>query len=152
MDRLKCEIRTVCDGDRSMLFYLAEESLHPLALGAGHGERYQPHALLDLLARAEVWVAEAEGEIAGYVAIEHEADVVAVRCLCVNPAHEARGVANQLLDWVEGLAFSGRAPALTALAPASDEPSLRLYRGHGFAVNPSPAPGMVMLEKRLPGG
>jgi len=151
MERLKVEIRTMHSGDESMLFYLAEESLHPLALCLGHGERYEPGALLELLARAQVFVAEADGEIAGYVAVEERDDALAVRCVCVNPVHEARGVANQLLDWVEGLAFNERVTAMTALAPASDEPSLRLYSRHGFAARPSPAePGMIALEKRLP--
>lgn len=49
MQRLKCEIRTRQSGDESMLYFLAEECLHPLAEGAGHAELFRPDELLDLL-------------------------------------------------------------------------------------------------------
>ena len=96
MERVKCSVRDVSDDDRSMLVLLAEETLHPLAAGAGHPERYHTAELLELLDRADVYVAEAEGEMAGFVAVEAEDDALALRCVCVSPAFEARGVANQL--------------------------------------------------------
>ena len=72
-----------------------------------------------------------------------------MRCICVNPGFEARGVANQLLDWVEGLAIERRLSRVVALVPRSDMPSLHLYRGHGFASSDDAAE-MLVLEKRLP--
>jgi len=151
MDRVKCSVRDVSVDDRGMLVLLAEETLHPLADGAGHPERYDAAELLELLERADVFVAEAEGEMAGFVAVEEEGDALAVRCVCVSPAFEARGVANQLVDWAEGLAIDHRLRRLTALVPAGDHPSLRLYRGHDFVPAASPAqPDMLQLEKRLP--
>jgi ribosomal protein S18 acetylase RimI-like enzyme len=139
MTRVKVEIRTMRSGDESMLVYLAEETLHPLAAGAGHPERYDPADLLALLAEASVFVAEAGGEIAGYVAVERAPQALEVRCLCVNPAFEAQAVAHQLMDWVEG-----------ALVPAADERSQRLYRGHSFVALPvTDRPETIVLEKRL---
>lgn len=152
MERLKCTIRAMRDEDLSMLTLLAEETLHPLAVGAGHPERYHADQLLALLDRADVLVADSEAGVAGFAALEQEGDALALRCVCVNPAMEARGVAHQLVDWAEGLAIDRRLARLTAFVPAGDAPSLHLYRGHEFAElrEAGATPGMVRLEKRLP--
>lgn len=149
MERIKCEIREAERGDRGMLLLLAEETLHPLADRAGHPERYRAGDMVDLLDRADVFVALCGDEPGGFVAIETEHDVCTVRCIVVNPGFEARGVANQLLDWVEGLAIERKLSRLVALVPSSDAPSLHLYRGHGFSGH-SAAADMLTLEKRLP--
>lgn len=157
MERLKCSVRDVTPADRGMLVLLAEETLHPLAFGAGHPERYHTDELLELLDRADVFVAEAGGEVAGFAAVEALGETLAVRCVCVSPAFEARGVANQLLDWVEGVAIDRRLVRLTALVLAGDHPSRHLYGGHAFVPAESAAPAegaapaeTVVLEKRLP--
>jgi ribosomal protein S18 acetylase RimI-like enzyme len=149
MDRVKCEIRAADVDDHGMLVLLAEETLHPLAEYSGHPERYHTEDVVGLLGRADVFVARCGDETGGFVAVETEADACAVRCICVNPGFEARGVANQLLDWVEGLAIERRLARVVALVPQSDMPSLRLYRGHGFASQDDTAE-MLALEKRLP--
>ncbi len=150
MDRVKCDIRQAREDDRGMLTLLAEETLQPLAEQAGHPERFHAAELLDLLGRADVYVAESGAETVGFVAVEDAGEDLAVRCLCVNPAYEARGVANQLLDWVEGVALGLKRRRLTAYVPATDQPSLHLYRGHEFAALPEDGGEMVVLEKRLP--
>src|SRR5450756_2293024 len=86
MERVKCSVRDVSAADRGMLVLLAEETLHPLAEGSGHPERYHTAELLELLERADVFVAEAEGKMAGFVAVEAEDDALALRCMCVRPA------------------------------------------------------------------
>jgi ribosomal protein S18 acetylase RimI-like enzyme len=149
MERIKCEIREASRDDRGMLVLLAEETLHPLAEGAGHPERYHTGDVVGLLERADVFVARCGGEPAGFVALETDEDAYAVRCICVNPGFEARGVANQLLDWAEGLAIGRRLSRLVAIVPESDTPSLRLYRGHGFSGRAADT-GLLTLEKRLP--
>lgn len=152
MGRLKVTIRRATAADHDMMFLLAEECLHPLAERAGHPERFEPARLLELFARAEAYVAESEArEIAGYVVFDEEGDEVDLRCVCVNPAHEAQMVANQLLDWVEGLALSRGRTRLSALVPADDTPSLHLYRRHEFTARPlEDEPATLVLEKRLP--
>lgn len=149
MDRIKCEIREASSDDRGMLVLLAEETLHPLAEGAGHPERYHAGDMIALLERADVFVAQCGDEPGGFVAVETDEDACAVRCICVNPGFEARGVANQLLDWVEGLAIERRLARLVARVPVTDAPSLRLYRGHGFSGQAEDEE-MLSLEKRLP--
>jgi ribosomal protein S18 acetylase RimI-like enzyme len=150
MERLKVEIRAMRSDDEGMLFYLAEETLHPLALGTHHPERYDSSQLLALLGDAAVFVAESGGEIAGYIAVDREPGMLDVRCVCVNPAYEARAVAHQLVEWVEGLAFSEGRERLRALVPSGDEPSQHLYRAHEFVPQPAgDRPEMILLEKRL---
>ena len=121
----------------------------PSREGAGHPERYHAGDVVGLLDRADVFVAQCGGEPGGFVAVETEGDACAVRCICVNPGFEARGVANQLLDWVEGLAIERRLVRLVARVPSSDTPSLRLYRGHGF-IGQARDDELLDLEKRLP--
>lgn len=150
MDRIKCEIRPASEDLHGRLTLLAEETLHPLAIGAGHPERYHSRELIDLLRTADVYVAEGESEIVGFVALERDEDALAVRCVCVHPAFEARGVARRLLDWAEGLAIDRGLTRVTAYVPAADGPSLHLYRGHGFAVGEPAGDEMLRLEKRLP--
>lgn len=150
MERARCDIRTARDTDRSMLLLLAEETLHTLATGAGHPERYHTTELLELLDRADVFVGETEGEIVGYVAVETENDALALRCLCVNPGFEGRGVAEQLVEWAEGLAVNRRLERLVAHIPAADRQSLQLYRGHGFSTSPDDVqPDMLYAVRRL---
>jgi ribosomal protein S18 acetylase RimI-like enzyme len=152
MGDLKVTIRGATASDHGMLLLLADECLLPLAESLGHPERYDRARLLELLGRAEVCVAEDEaGEIAGWVAFDEEAREAEVRCFCVNPAFEAKMVANHLLDWVEGLAISRGLERLTAFVPAADERSLHLYRRHDFvARTDAERPDMMALEKRLP--
>jgi len=149
MQRIKCEIREADRDDHGMLVLLAEETLHPLAEGAGHPERYHTGDIVGLLERADVFVAQCDDEPGGFVAAETDGDAYAVRCICVHPGFEARGVANQLLDWVEGLAIKRQLSRLVAWVPAADGPSLRLYRGHGFSGAAEDEETLV-LEKRLP--
>ena len=121
MQRIKCEIREAGRDDHGMLVLLAEETLHPLAEGAGHPERYHTGDIVGLLERADVFVAECDEEPGGFVAVETDGDAYAVRCICVHPGFEARGVANQLLA-VIAFALLGAATAqrqsLVATVPA----------------------------------
>lgn len=150
MERLKCTLRQGTDDDRSMLTLIAEETLHPLAEGAGHPERYHCDELVGLLDRAEVIVAEGEGEVAGFMAVETQGEELHVACVCVGPYFEARGVANQLLDWAEGMGIDRGLTKLTACVPAGDHPSRHLYEGHAFVATASGDGEMVDLVKRLP--
>lgn len=149
MDRINCEIREAEAGDHGMLVLLAEETLQPLAQGQGHPERFQSADVVDLLDRADVFVAQCGDEPGGFIAVETDEDACVVRCICVNPGFEARGVANRLLDWVEGLALERKLARLVARVPAADGPSLHLYKGHGFKSRPE-GDEMLALEKRLP--
>ena len=152
MEGLKVTIRRASADDQSMLFLLAEECLYPLAQRAGHPERFDSRGFLEMLEHAEVYIAESESrEMAGYVAFDEEAGEVELRCFCVNPAHEAKMVANRLMYWVEGLAVHRGRARLTAFVPIGDDTSMRLYRRHDFTARPADdRPDLIALEKRLP--
>jgi GNAT superfamily N-acetyltransferase len=152
MDRLHCFIRAREPADDALLVLLAEEVFRPLAEASGHSERYASSQFLDLLERAEVFVAHSAvegGETAGFVALEDEGDGLAVRCLCVAPAYEAQGVAHQLLDWTEGLAYGRGRGRLLATVAAGDQRSLRLFRSHAFESQPARDEGVSTVQKRL---
>lgn len=155
MERLHCHIRAMRTDDRGQVVLLGEEVLKPLAIASGHPELYRTEELLDLVARAEVYVALPEpdaAELAGFVALEaDDPDTLAVRCVCVAPAFEARQVAHQLLEWVEGLAYNRGAERIQATLSAHDTPSQHLFQRHEFVRRPSETstPQLILLEKRL---
>ena len=167
MERLKCQIRAKRADEDSMLVLLAAENLRPLAETRGRGDDYRDADVVALLRSAQVFVAECESNIAGYIAVsETRPDLTSetrsgpavetrpeliIELVCVSPAYEARGVAHQLLDWVEGLAFNRQATRMTVLTPADDDRALHFYRGRDFVPLPS-TDDMVVLEKRLPYG
>jgi ribosomal protein S18 acetylase RimI-like enzyme len=149
MDRLKCRIRPHAADEESTLVLLAGESLRPLAEARGRGADYHPSEIVTLLRTADVYVADCDGQIAGFVAVNKREDVLAVEVICVSPAYEARGVAHQLLDWAEGIGFSVGAARLETLVAADDQRAVRLFAGHEFVKVPSEQ-DMLVLEKRLP--
>ena len=93
---------------------------------------------------------EEEWLVAGFVALEDEAEDLVVRCLCVAPAFEAQRVAHQLLDWAEGLAYERSRRRIMAEVLRDDEPTQHLYRGHAFVPRPAAdRPELIVMEKRL---
>jgi ribosomal protein S18 acetylase RimI-like enzyme len=151
MERLKCQIRAKRADEDSTLVLLATENLRPLAETRGRAQDYRDADVVALLQSAQVFVADCDDNVAGYVAVSEARPDLVIELVCVSPAYEARGVAHQLLDWVEGLAFSRHAARMTVLTPADDGRALHFYRSLDFVPLPSTG-DMVVLEKRLPGG
>ena len=89
--------------------------------------------VLKALARDLLFLAEEEGEPAGYVALRHEPDgAFVVEQLFVVPGHERRGVGHRLLDYVEGYAIAERAPALRIVVEQDNVPARDFYQRAGF--------------------
>jgi ribosomal protein S18 acetylase RimI-like enzyme len=89
--------------------------------------------VLEALARDLLFLAEEEGEPAGYVALRHEPDgAFVVEQLFVVPGHERRGVGHRLLDYVEGYAIAERAPALRIVVEQDNVPARDFYQRAGF--------------------
>ena len=97
---------------------------------------------LATLERDTVFVAELEGEPAGYVALEESADAMRIEQLCVHPAHEAEGIGRQLLEWAEGYAIAARAARLEIVVEGGNERAADFYRGRGFV---SAGPDLLQL-------
>jgi ribosomal protein S18 acetylase RimI-like enzyme len=153
MEPLHCHIREMSRDEERDLLLLAREVLWLLAEGHGHPERYHDEQFLELVERADVYVARPAEEdelVAGFVALEDEADDLVVRCLCVAPAFEAQRVAHQLLDWAEGLAYERSRRRIMAEVLRDDERTQHLYKGHAFVPTPAAdRPELIVMEKRL---
>jgi ribosomal protein S18 acetylase RimI-like enzyme len=89
--------------------------------------------VLEALARDLLFLAEEDGEPAGYVALRHEPDgAIVVEQLLVVPGHERRGVGHRLLAYLEGYAIAERAPALRIVVEQDNAPARDFYRRAGF--------------------
>ena len=87
---------------------------------------------LATLERDTVFVAELQGEPAGYVAIEESDSSLRIEQLCVHPAHEEEGIGGQLLEWAEGYAISLGAQRLEIVVEAGNDRAAAFYRDRGF--------------------
>jgi len=88
---------------------------------------------LTVLSRDTVFVAELQGEPAGYVAIEESDSALRIEQLCVHPAHEEEGIGGQLLEWAEGYAISAGAARLQIVVEPGNDRAASFYRRRGFA-------------------
>jgi ribosomal protein S18 acetylase RimI-like enzyme len=131
----KVTMRPFRDDDGGLLFGVAK-----LAFAEHDDGR-----TLATLERDTVFVAELEGEPAGYVAFEESGEAVRIEQLCVHPAHEAEGIGGQLLDWAEGYAIATRAARLEVVVETGNERAASFYRRRGFV-----AAGPDLLELVLP--
>ena len=131
----KADIRPFESDDEPLLFGLA-------SLDRGADER-----TLGILERETVFVAEVEGAVAGYVALERRPGVVCVDQLFVSPEHEGEGVGRQLLEFAEGYAIFAGATRLQVVVEADNVRAESFYRSRGFV----PA-GEGLLELVLPEG
>ena len=131
----KAQVRACRQEDEPLLFGLARRSF---------GERtgWSDERTLEVLGNEEVFVAEVEGHLAGYVAVDSEADTLRVDHLFVSPEHEGEGVGHQLLEWAEGYAISRGARTLRIAVEADNTPALDFYRRSGFV---QAGPGLVEL-------
>jgi [ribosomal protein S18]-alanine N-acetyltransferase len=100
---------------------------------------------LATLQRDTVFVAELQGEPAGYVAIEESDSSLRIEQLCVHPAHEEEGIGGQLLEWAEGYAISVGAERLEIVVESGNDRAAAFYRNRGFV-----SAGEDVLELVLP--
>ena len=79
----------------------------------------------------EVWVAEEDGRLLGFLGIEHSTnlDAPVLEKLYVEPADQNRGVGSALLDKAKELR-----PAELYLWVFQKNPARRLYERHGFEL------------------
>ena len=116
----KAQIRPYRREDEPLLFGLA-------SLDRGADER-----TLGVLEGETVFVAEVEGAVAGYVALERGPEAVRVDQLFVTPEHQAEGVGRQLLEFAEGYAIFEGASRLQVVVEAGNVRAESFYRARGF--------------------
>ena len=116
-----------------------------MLFGLANIDRGADARTLAVLERETVFVAEVEGNPAGYVALERVEQAMRVDQLFVSPEHEAEGIGRQLLEYAEGYAIWQQADALQVVVEGDNERALVFYRGRGFTSVASD-----LLELRLP--
>jgi ribosomal protein S18 acetylase RimI-like enzyme len=136
----KATIRPYQVEDESLLFSLAREAF-------GTQAAWSDRATLRRLETDTVFVAELEGDHAGYVALEREGDTVRIEQLLVSPRHEHEGIGGQLVDYAEGFAISEGAVRLQIVVEPDNRRALDFYGRRSFASS-----GEGVLELRLPEG
>jgi ribosomal protein S18 acetylase RimI-like enzyme len=131
----KAAIRASRQADEPLLFALARRSF-------GERSGWSDERTLQVLADEQVFVAEFDGELAGYVALDPEETEPRIDQLFVSPDHEGEGVGHQLLEWAEGYAISRGARVLRIAVEEDNGRALDFYRRSGFVLA---APGLVEL-------
>jgi ribosomal protein S18 acetylase RimI-like enzyme len=121
----KATIRPYRGEDESRLFSLARESF-------GGRPEWSDGAALAGLEKDTVFVAELEGDQAGYVALKLEGDAVRIEQLLVSPRHEHEGIGRQLVDYAEGFAISEGAQRLQIVVEPDNRRALDFYGRRSF--------------------
>jgi ribosomal protein S18 acetylase RimI-like enzyme len=134
----KATIRPYRAEDESRLFSLARE-----AFGA-HTD-WNDRKALHGLEQDTVFVADLEGDQAGYVALRREGDAVRIEQLLVSPRHEHEGIGRQLVDYAEGFAISEGVVRLQIVVEPSNRRALDFYGRRSFQ-----RAGEDLLELVLP--
>ena len=134
----KATIRAYRADDESLLFSLARESFGAL-------ESWSDDVALHGLETDTVFVAELEGDRAGYVALDRRGETVRIEQLLVSPRHEHEGIGNQLVDFVEGFAISEGATRLEIVVEPDNRRAREFYVRRSFVPR---AEGL--LERPLP--
>ncbi|MCI1262975.1 MAG: ribosomal protein S18-alanine N-acetyltransferase [Tetrasphaera jenkinsii] len=84
--------------------------------------------------REYVLAEDADGNVAGYAGIDHGGDVSDIMTVAVTPAARGTGLGDRLLSRLEDAAVARGAEAVILEVRADNEPAVRLYRRHGYAV------------------
>jgi ribosomal protein S18 acetylase RimI-like enzyme len=124
--------------DESLLFSLAREAF-------GTQTDWNDQATLTGLAEDTVFVAELEGDRAGYVALRGDGDTMRIDQLLVSSRHEHEGIGRQLVDYAEGYAISEGAARLQIVVEPDNRRALDFYVRRSFV-----SAGGDVLELALP--
>jgi GNAT superfamily N-acetyltransferase len=119
----KVHIRGSRPEDEALLFALAEEC------AAG---QLAADETVAVFGRCEVFVAEHEDDIAGYVALAEEGSDLCIRQLLVATGHTERKVGDQLCDWAEGYAVSRGFDRVRVDATGQDDRARLFYARRGY--------------------
>jgi GNAT superfamily N-acetyltransferase len=122
----KATIRPYQVEDESLLFSLAREAFGAQAAWSDRGT-------LRRLETDTVFVAELEGDHAGYVALERDGDTMRIDQLLVSPRHEHEGIGRQLVDYAEGWAISEGATRLQVVVEPENRRALDFYGRRSFS-------------------
>ncbi|MFJ2754339.1 GNAT family N-acetyltransferase [Nocardioides sp. NPDC087217] len=104
--------------------YVERIGLEPGPMGADYEEAIES---------AEVWVAMADGDVAGYAVTRHPGDAgVLLENLAVAPGHQGRGIGRALIAHVESRAMAGGAAYVELYTHEAMTENRRLYARLGY--------------------
>lgn len=121
----KATIRPYAVEDESRLFSLAREAF-------GAQEAWNDRTTIAGLETDTVFVADLEGDQAGYVALRRTGDSVLIEQLLVSPRHEHEGIGRQLVEYAEGFAISEGALRLQIVVEPDNRRALDFYERRSF--------------------
>ncbi len=78
------------------------------------------------------FIAEANGDIAGYIGIDTVLDEGYITNIAVFPEHRKKGIASALLAHTENFAKENKLSFITLEVRVSNSPAIKLYEKHGF--------------------
>jgi ribosomal protein S18 acetylase RimI-like enzyme len=124
------EVRELRAEDEPELARLAAEALAPQIEGAS--VRAETGRALATAERDVVFVADAGGHLAGYVALRTQGDALLLEQLAVAEIDQGQRVGHRLLDWAEGYGVSqGLACVRVRVAP-DDRRARDFYARRGY--------------------
>jgi ribosomal protein S18 acetylase RimI-like enzyme len=121
----KATIRPYRAEDESLLFALAREVF-------GSRDSWSDRETLAGLTTDTVFVADLEGDSAGYVALARSGDAVTIEQLLVSPRHEHEGIGRQLVEYAEGFAISQGAARLQIVVEPDNLRARDFYARRSF--------------------
>ena len=125
MSYRRATIRPYRAEDESRLFSLARDAF-------GTQDAWSDCTALAALEQDTVFVADLEGDQAGYVALRRDGDTVRIEQLLVSPLHEHEGIGRQLVEYAEGFAISEGALRLQIVVEADNRRALDFYARRSF--------------------
>ncbi len=125
-------VRAAGSADEDLLRRLVAEAAVPEVVAASGG--VVPGRAEAALTVDVVFLAEADGHPAGYVAVCERADRLVIDQLVVAPADQGRRVGHALLDWVEGYAMSRRLACVVVPTEDVDRRGMDFYVRRGFVA------------------
>jgi ribosomal protein S18 acetylase RimI-like enzyme len=123
----KAHIRPVRSEDEPLLFGIAQMTF-------GDEAGWNDRRTLAVLSEENVFVAEVEDKVAGFVALDPRGEAVVIDHLLVAVGHEGEGIGHQLLAWAEGWAISSGARSLQVTVEEENARALDFYRRCGFTA------------------
>lgn len=81
---------------------------------------------------ANLYVYEADGEIAGYCDLQIKFENADLALIAVAPEYRRSGIAQEMLDFMIDLAVRAECEIISLEVRKSNEPAIRLYEKNGF--------------------
>lgn len=130
MAALHAELGLARTGDAPALAQLSRDLIE-----AGLGWEYRPQRIAAIIGDADTvtLVARALARPVGFAAMRFGEDRAHLILLAVQPAHQRRGIARRMIDWLLESALVAGVASIHVELRADNAPAFAFYRSMGFA-------------------